>query len=118
MNKITNTTKEEFNPSWLFGGNPGAIEDQESIGQQELVNSCKLPIICNNWPALEALGVEITERGLDNDLFHDVKIPNGWTKKATDHSMWSELLNEKNKVVANIFYKAAFYDRSSHMTVV
>ena len=44
-----------------------------------------------------------------------VKLPAGWKKQATDHSMWSKLLDESGAVVASIFYKAAFYDRIAEM---
>ena len=42
MSKITNTSKNH-NPEWLLGGNPGAIENQEAKGQEELVNADVLP---------------------------------------------------------------------------
>ena len=117
MPSITNTAEVGFNQSWLFGGNPGAIGRQEAKGQQELVNSEVLPTDCNSWPKLRELGVVTSGSVAGDDMFMHVTLPPGRTKKATDHSMWSELLNEKGEVVADIFYKAAFYDRSAHMSV-
>lgn len=46
-----------------------------------------------------------------DDLFWDVELPNGWEIKATDHSMWNNLFDNKGRNRANFFYKAAFYDR-------
>ena len=45
-------------------------------------------------------------------------MPNGWKKQATDHSMWSELIDDKGKVRATIFYKAAFYDQRAFLNLV
>lgn len=38
-NRIENTNKTENRPDWLFGGNPGAIEQQEHEGQMRLCAS-------------------------------------------------------------------------------
>ena len=35
--------------------------------------------------------------------------------QATDHSMWSNILDQNGMVRGKMFYKAAFYDRSAHM---
>jgi len=48
-------------------------------------------------------------------LFIQAKLPDGWKKVATDHSMWTDLVDNKDRVRAHIFYKAAFYDRSAHI---
>ncbi len=53
-----------------------------------------------------------------DDLFINVVLPDGWQKKPTDHSMWSDLVDERGRKRANIFYKAAFYDRSAHLNLV
>jgi hypothetical protein len=52
-----------------------------------------------------------------DDIFVTVKFPDGWEIKATDHSMWSDLLDDKGRKRGAIFYKAAFYDRSAHMNL-
>jgi hypothetical protein len=115
---ITNTSKVERNPGWLFGGNPRAIEAQEARGQQELVESEQLPVRINEGgrEKLEALGV-VFMPCVGDDIFRSVKLPKGWKKVLTDHSMWSNLVDDKGVVRAQIFYKAAFYDRSAHMSV-
>jgi hypothetical protein len=94
---------------------PGGIEAQEARGQQALVSSDELPKDAP-WDELEAMGIK---KGAPvGDLFVLATLPDGWKKVATGHSMWSELRNAEDKVVANIFYKAAFYDRSARLSLV
>jgi len=118
MAKITNTKNEAANPGWLLGGNPGAIEAQEARGQIELVNSTQLPTDCRDRAVLEAAGVIFGEVSPQDPLFVEATLPEGWKKRPTTHSMWSELVDAEGKVRANIFYKAAFYDRKAHMDAV
>ena len=54
----------------------------------------------------------------DDPLFVDAQLPDGWRVEATDHSMWSNLLDDQGMVRGSIFYKAAFYDRDAFMHVV
>jgi len=94
---------------------PGGIEAQEAMGQAALVGT--LGILPKECPRqqLEKLGFKF---GADSDdLFVNVTFPAGWSKKATDHSMWSDLLDDKGRKRGGIFYKAAFYDRSAHMSL-
>ena len=114
---ITNTNKKRgaIHPEWLFGGNPNAIEQQEAEGQKELVDSSLLPVKVHGKEELEKLGVKFGQPLPDDPLFCEAELPEGWKKRPTDHSMGSELVDEKGKVRAFIFYKAAFYDRSASM---
>lgn len=57
------------------------------------------------------MGIEILSEY--DDLFYGVKLPEGWEIKATDHSMWNDLIDNKGRKRANFFYKAAFYDRDA-----
>jgi hypothetical protein len=50
-------------------------------------------------------------------LFCDATIPDGWTKKATEHAMWSSIVDTRGIEMVSVFYKAAFYDRSAHMHI-
>ena len=59
----------------------------------------------------EKMGITIV--GQYDDLFYDVQLPEGWEIKATDHSMWNDLFDDKGRKRANFFYKAAFYDRDA-----
>lgn len=100
----------------MASGTPEAIVASEAAGQQSLVNSDLLPK--ESRPTLEQCerNIEGLVVGKDiDDLFVSVALPQGWSKKATDHNMWSELLDDQGRLRASIFYKAAFYDRKAHM---
>lgn len=102
----------------MLMGRPDAIEAQEAQGQRELVSSEVLPTKWN-WPknALELLagfGVKLGDPIKGDEIFCEAQLPAGWHKRATDHAMWSELFDNKGRKRAGVFYKAAFYDRSSH----
>jgi len=99
---------------------PGGIERQEAEGQKTFVESELIPtegnpnIFKNNseWiEKLESFGFEIDKSKVIDDLFYSAKLPEGWKKRATEHSMWSEIVDSSGKVMVLIFYKAAFYDR-------
>jgi len=93
-----------------------AIECQEARGQSAFVNSTTLPIESyNDRKQFEQIGIEY-EEDVD-DLFVSVILPDGWKKEATNRSMHSELLDEKGRKRASIFYKAAFYDRNAHINL-
>ena len=98
---------------------PGGIEAQERRGQHELVNSTNLPTDCSpeDQAKLEAAGVVFGAVVPDDDIFREATLPQGWQLKATEHSMWSELVDQEGAVRASVFYKAAFYDRSAFMRV-
>ena len=108
-------TRLNPHPEWLLGGNPGAIENQEREGQEELTKCQALPIDMTSKgqaeEILKTLGVKFGEP--IDDLFINVVIPEDWSIEKTEHHMWSNLINEKSKVIGEIFYKAAFYDRSA-----
>ena len=89
----------------------GGIERQEADGQRKMIAACKMPI---QGPWIEAVALGIIQGESDGDLFYDSTLPEGWQIKRTDHSMWSDLLDEKGRKRGGIFYKAAFYDRSAH----
>lgn len=59
----------------------------------------------------EKMGIEIIDEA--DELFWNVKLPEGWEVKATDHSMWNEVRDNKGRKRMTFFYKAAFYDRSA-----
>ncbi|HUC01359.1 MAG TPA: hypothetical protein VMA75_00440 [Candidatus Paceibacterota bacterium] len=123
----TNTTEAtKRNPAGflldaLVVGSSNAIELQVSQGQRELVNSTTLPTQmggCRDYDTkkiLEAAGVKFGEVVEDDDLFQYVELPAGWKKVSTDHSMHSNLVDDKGRVRARIFYKAAFYDRRADL---
>jgi len=123
--KVTNTQTQDPMITMLemmAGGGPSnAIERSEARGQQELVVSQVLPTngLCGRErTAWEAMGVVIGEAVEGDDVFTNVSLPMGWKKRPTDHSMWSDLVDDKERIRAAIFYKAAFYDRSARIILV
>jgi len=100
----------------MMAGTPGAIEASEAAGQQALVNSEILPTDMNGFDRAEITEkTGITFGDAADDIFTNVTLPEGWSKRATEHSMHNELLDDKGRVRAGIFYKAAFYDRHADM---
>ena len=102
----------------LMGGNSSdAIVRSEARGQRELVDSEVLPHKFNSGTReqFEKMGIVFGEKA--DDLFSYVTLPSGWKKKATDHNMWSKLVDEQGRERASIFYKAAFYDRDAFLNI-
>lgn len=104
--------------NFLAAATPGGIERQETQGQQALIASTTLPkeIEGATRKQLTAIGFVFGDDA--DDLFVNVTLPTGWSKKATDHSMHSDLLDDQGRRRAGIFYKAAFYDRKADMHFV
>lgn len=94
------------------------IERSEKRGQTALVDSDVLPRKFNigSREELEQMGVVFGENA--DDLFVYVTLPDGWKREATDHSMWSKLFDDQGRERVSIFYKAAFYDRDAHNSIV
>lgn len=96
----------------------GGIEAQERAGQTSFVGNTTLPkdmSFANSQETLKQMGITLGAEV--DDLFVEAQLPDGWTKRATDHAMWSDLLDEKGRKRAAIFYKAAFYDRNARMSL-
>lgn len=91
---------------------PGGIEAQEKAGQIAELERQTLPVDLfpprSDW---ESAGFVFHEPV--DDLFVSVTFPAGWTKCATDHSMWTDIIDAEGRKRGAIFYKAAFYDRSA-----
>lgn len=131
---IKNTTKESSLKSFfcntLLGGSAEtAITDQEKAGQNELIKSQQLPVNPGGSPfkneeELKKIKEVYKKWGMDpkltegDELFYTVELPKGWKKEQSGGSYWSDLLDDKGRVRAHIFYKAAFYDRHSHISFV
>ena len=115
---ITNTTAE-VQKDLLLGlltALPGGVEASEARGQQELVRSqARLPTRGCDEQALTALGFVIGPVIANDPIWREATLPPGWNIKATDHYMWSDILDETGKKRGHIFYKAAFYDRDAFM---
>lgn len=122
---ITNTTKSmQEDPAteslkMMIGGDR-AILNQEAQGQSELIRSEVLPaeITDGDRAALEKAGVVFGEMVDGDDLFRHATLPAGWRKEpCPEDSRGSVVLDEKGRVRASIFYKAAFYDRRANIYV-
>lgn len=99
-----------------------AIINQEKRGQMDVVNREILPRDLRIYDdartpeeLYQALGIEVL--GDADDLFFNVKLPDGWHKKGTEHQMHSDVLDSKGRGRIHIFYKAAFYDRAAHASI-
>lgn len=104
--------------NFLAAATPGGIEAQEAQGQQDLVASTSFPkemLHRTEKKHFEKLGFVFGDE--IDDIFVSVTMPSGWRKVATDHSMWSDLIDNKGRKRGAIFYKAAFYDRSAHVSL-
>jgi hypothetical protein len=106
--------------NFIAAATPGGIERQEAAGQVELCSSStRLPknVI---YPTLtpevlaEKLGIKVN--GDYDDIFWNVELPAGWKIVPTDHAMHNDLVDNKGRRRAGIFYKAAFYDRNAHIS--
>lgn len=95
------------------------IEMQEEQGSKEFCSNETLPIKMGEGDkeVLEAWGIQFLGEVPGDSLFQYVVLPNGW-KKESESSYWTNLLDDKGRTRALIFYKAAFYDRRSHLNVV
>jgi hypothetical protein len=114
---ITDTTQISSEERVAYGL-PGGIRMQEAQGQRELLHAEQLPIhglLGADRDAFEAMGIKILDTPSKDSLFCHVELPNGWKKVATDHVMWTDLVDDQGVRRAKIFYKAAFYDRSARI---
>ena len=64
----------------------------------------------------ELLGFKFTEIP-DDDVLYKAELPKGWKIVETDHHMYKDIVDEKGRKRGNMFYKAAIYDRSAHMSL-
>lgn len=94
------------------------IEDMEKQGQEELCQSNQLPMNgLGSLAAVEKYRGLVVQPSPGDPLFVDVKEwPEGWVIKPTEHTMWSELYDGED-LIAQIFYKAAYYDRRAELHV-
>lgn len=121
-----NTRKDFHNDPLLallgaMGGTERYIDNMEAQGQRELVAEMVLPIKgiddYREGGPYASLGIKVGERASADadELFVKVELPPGWTKVATSHSMWSDIVDERGRPRIGVFYKAAFYDRDAHI---
>lgn len=98
--------------NFIAASTPGGIEAQEKNGQIEQSFAETLPVDMGaQRQDFEKLGFVF---GKSDKLFIEAKFPKGWRKKPTEHSMWTEILDDQGRKRGMIFYKAAFYDQRAH----
>jgi hypothetical protein len=96
------------------GGSP--IVAMEKRGQQQLVNSDRLPSdLKGDRAEWDALGFTFGDPDPDDPLFMPATLPEGWKREPADHDMWSYVTDQHGRHRVEVFYKAAFYDRSAFM---
>jgi hypothetical protein len=98
--------------NFLVAITPGGIEAQEKRGQvaQAVVSTLPRKGTHDRAP-WEALGFKFGAVDNNSDkLFVEVEFPPGWYKRPTDHSLWTDVIDDKGRKRASIFYKAAFHD--------
>lgn len=95
-----------------LGDPSGYITGMEAAGQRQLLASEELPTQ-GAWDQLIEWGFTKGEKV--DDLFVKATLPDGWKREGSDHAMHSYLIDPRGIRMVNIFYKAAFYDRSAHM---
>ncbi len=116
---ITNTSTDTTSSAIdAMLGASGIIEAQEARGQRELVRSSVLPADMRNRADFERLGFTFGDPVEGDALFVNATLPPGWTRQGSDHAMWSYILDDKGRRRASVFYKAAFYDRGAHMSLM
>ncbi len=98
-----------------MGGEKDPISFLEKQGQRQAVNSTMVARRMN--PAREVwegLGFSFTD--IDGDtVLCQATLPEGWSLRPTDHSMWNDIVDGNGIIRGQMFYKAAFYDRDAHM---
>jgi len=116
MPEFDNETDGKSHLLAAMAGEKNSIENMEAAGQGAMVRSADLPIEIQGVTLEEVAdhtGIKFGEPV--NELFIAAELPPGWEKKATDHSMHSDLVDQDGRKRAGIFYKAAFYDRRAFM---
>jgi hypothetical protein len=105
----------------LSGDSDGYITGMEAAGQRQLVASEVIPTEIMHGGTEETLiqlGFVLGDPVDGDPLFRHATLPAGWSKSSSDHSLWSYLLDEFGRRRCSVFYKAAWYDRSAHLSVV
>ena len=106
---------------------PGGIEYQEAQEQAAMVANARLPketqsrqsTVSDNYTAVQTIfdTLGIKTLGEFDELFWNVELPKGWKIVPTDHSMWSNVVDQEERVRISVFYKGAFYDRRAHFSL-
>lgn len=128
MTKVTDHTADPDLVKLVTAMEPGGIERQQIADQHELTRACQLPrkgLVIRHMETSEewtrtratwdAFGIKIADKLGDDPLFVNVELPAGWSLKRTDSGYWTDLVDDKGRTRASMFYKSAFYDRDAHI---
>lgn len=116
-------TRDEIIPIPALHGvhQPGAIEAQEAAGGAAMAaDDCEVipvQIMGGVGADLIALGFVLGDVDPNDALFRAATLPPGWKRAGTDHSMNTSIVDELGRKRVGIFYKAAWYDRSAHLSI-
>lgn len=117
--KVNNTTEEAMNNPIIGLLSAMNIKGQEMNGQSQLIKSTQMPSRIGSrengsaFMQYEKMGIKVISITKGDEIFCDVELPIGWKKRCTNHSMWNELIDDKGRIRATLFYKASFYDREA-----
>lgn len=129
MTEIRNTTADMNAPgspdlllllaSGMTTGNANEfVTAQEKTGQRQLAASSSLPTDTHDTDReFEAVGFVFGDPDPRDPMFRPTTLPAGWSKRGSDHDMWSYVVDEHGRNRVSVFYKAAFYDRAAHMSL-
>ena len=107
----------------LIGAGPnGYIETMEHAGGEQMRTATVLPtqLLGSTRADFEALGFTFGEEIDGDPLFQEAALPAGWHRDSAGHpqGLWTDIKDERGLTRVAVFYKAAFYDRNSHMSIV
>ncbi|MYV56469.1 hypothetical protein [Streptomyces sp. SID3212] len=119
-NTSTPSSREVFGLLAMATGETNAlIAGQERAGQAQLVHSDQVPTdLRSPREEFEALGFVFGEPTPADPLFMSATLPAGWKREASDHDMWSYVVDEHGRRRVRLFYRAAFYDRRASMDLL
>lgn len=113
--------EKEFKPQeltllGLIGGGQCISDTMREQAQTEFENSsdglCRTEQVPKgDQEDLKAMGLKIIGPVENDPLFLNVQFPHGWTKKRTNHGMYTDILDEKGRKRGTIMYKPDFWDR-------
>lgn len=96
-------------------GEDNIVEHMEAEGQECVIRNTMMAK--RMWPSredFEQLGFSFEDIPGDEVLCY-ATLPQGWSMKKTDHSMWNDIIDQNGMIRGSMFYKASAYDRNAHM---
>lgn len=97
-------------------GEENIIDTMEREGQRRVARDISLPReMTPSKEVWEKMGFVFYET--KDPLFYKAILPAGWKIVPTDNPMWSNIVDARGLIRAQIFYKAAFYSRMAHMSL-